>query len=192
MPEQDERASALGNVLGDVVACLAADDRIGSVLNRDFAELPQGASEKCNGPNHPVRIAPDARGASERRRGRARKVAKGDGVDSAQRAESGGEGVIGMLQACRRGHAHEGRELLTRGDASIQIGVKRHDAHAEPNRGVDRGGTGWKLGGARGEGIGRLQVDGMMRDEDVRSSLVSGTDAVLVGIKRDGHARDAS
>ena len=189
--EQDHRQPTQGKVLRHVVAGLSGHNNICARGDGKLTKIAEGAAQNGDSAARALGFAPHARVATKCRGGARGKIAQvASVVEGRECAQTGELRLVHMLQ---RAHGL-GAQQLTQANArfvrAVQVGVKRDDAHAATSRLVQCGaalGTrriGWT------KGLGRLDIDGMMRQQHVGAGLLGTVHVGLGRIERAGNTAD--
>ena len=182
MAEQNHAHATQGKVLRHVVAGLSGHHNICTCGDGKLTKIAEGAAQNGDGAARALGFAPYARVTAIGRGGTVGEIAQVTGVVEGRKCAQTGE--LRLVNMFQRAHGL-GAQQLTQANArfvrAVQVGVKRDDAHAATSRLVQRGAALWTRGIGRAKGFGRLDIDGMMRQQDVGAGLES---AVHVGLGR--------
>ena len=165
-----------------VVARLARHDNISACGDGELSKVAEGASQNSEGAARVLGIAPYARVAAKGRGGTAGEIAQVAGVvEGRECAQTGELRFVHMLQRAHGLSAQQLTQANARFVRAVQVGVKRDDAHAATSRLVQCSAALGTRGVGRTKGLGRLDVDRMMRQQHVGIGLLG---AVHVGLGR--------
>ena len=172
---------ALGVELGHLGLKLHIGLALGSELLelRQLTKIAEGAAQNGDGAARVLGFAPYARVASIGRSGTVGELAQVAGVvEGRECAQTGELRLVHMLQRAHGLSAQQLTQANARFVRAVQVGVKRDDAHAATSRLVQCSAALGTHGIGRTKGLGRLDIDGMMRQQHVGAGLES---AVHVG-----------
>lgn len=182
MAEQDDAQTAQSEVLRHVIARLARHDDIRTGGDGKLAKVAEGAAQNGDAAARVLGFAPYARVAAKGRGGTVGEIAQIAGVmEGRECAQTGELGLVHMLQRTHGLSAQQFTQASTRFVRAVQVGVKRDDAHAATSCLVQRSAALGTRYIRRAKRLGRLDVDGMMRQQHVGAGLES---AVHVGYGR--------
>ena len=191
MAEQDHRQPAQGKVLSHVVARFARHDNVGARGDGKLTKIAEGAAQNGDGAARVLGFAPYARVAAIGRSSTVGEIAQVAGlVEVCECAQTGELRLVHMLQRAHGLCAQQLTQANARFVRAVQVGVERDDAHAATSRLVQRSAALGMRGIGRTKGLGRLDIDGMMRQQHVSAGLESAAHVGLGRVERAGNTAD--
>ena len=165
-----------------MVAGFSSHNNICACGDGKLTKIAEGAAQNGNGAARVLGFAPYARVTAIGRGGTIGEIAQVAGVMEGRKCAQTGElRLVHMLQRAHGLCAQQIAQANARFVRAVQVGVKRDDAHAATSRFVQRSAALGTCGIGRTKGLGRLDIDGMMRQQHVGARLES---AVHVGLGR--------
>lgn len=189
--EQNHAQATQGKVLRHVVAGLSGHNNICARGDGKLTKITEGAAQNGDGAARVLGFAPYARVAAKGRGGTVGEIAQVAGVvEGRERAQTGEFRLVHMLQRAHGLSAQQLTQANTRFVRAVQIGVKRDNAHAATSCLVQRSATLWARGIGRTKGLGRLDIDRMMRQQHVGAGLESAVNVGFGCVECTGNAGD--